>query len=140
MCAEGRPETVHGNARVFAGHLSDAYLTRKDVGQPGYTVVVWRGGRHIADATELKEEEASTYFGEVLRVARAVERHYRPIKMNLEMLGNTLPHLHTHVVPRFLDDGAPGFPPLFMSRERDDEPIPEERYLRDVRALRALLT
>jgi hypothetical protein len=34
--------------------------------------------------------------------------------MNFEMLGNSLPHLHTHVVPRYLDDGEPGQPPHFM--------------------------
>jgi diadenosine tetraphosphate (Ap4A) HIT family hydrolase len=30
--------------------------------------------------------------------------------MNLLTLGNWVPHLHTHVVPRYLDDPAPGGP------------------------------
>lgn len=140
MCAEGRPDDNGFGLRVFTGRYSDAYLQRKDVGQAGYTIAIWRG-RHVADPTELSNDEASTYFAEVLRVARAVERHYRPIKMNLEMLGNSLPHLHTHIVPRHHGDGAPGVPAAFMRRDPAADPdIPEERFLGDVRTLRALLT
>jgi diadenosine tetraphosphate (Ap4A) HIT family hydrolase len=140
MCAGGRLEDNGFGLRIFAGRYSDAHLQRRDVGQPGYTIAIWRG-RHVADPTELSADEASAYFGEVLQVARAIERHYRPIKMNFEMLGNSLPHLHTHIVPRYLDDGAPGMPALFMRASAQDQgDIPEERFLRDVHALRALLT
>jgi diadenosine tetraphosphate (Ap4A) HIT family hydrolase len=101
--------------------------------------VIWRG-RHVSDPTELGADEARTYFDEVLRVGRAIERTFQPIKMNFEMLGNSLPHLHTHVVPRYLDDGEPGHPPHFMRTDRKDEPkIPEDEYARDVAALRLLL-
>jgi len=41
-------------------------------------------------------------------VARAVEAEFAPVKLNLFTLGNRVPHLHTHVVPRYLDDPAPG--------------------------------
>ena len=139
MCAEGRPDEVHGNVRIATGRFSDAFLVRNDVGQRGYCVVIWRG-RHVSDPTELSKDEASAYFDEVLRVGRAVEAHYEPIKMNFEMLGNSLPHLHTHVVPRYLDDGEPGHPPHFMRIDLTDEPkIPEAEYARDVAALRSLL-
>jgi len=140
MCAEGRPEAAPGGStRIFAGRVCDAYLVRSDVGQRGYTVVIWRG-RHVADPTELRDDDASAYFAEVLRVGRAVERHYRPIKMNFEMLGNSLPHLHTHVVPRYLDDGEPGHPARFMRAGRADErAIPEAEFVADVASLRELL-
>jgi len=139
MCAEGRPDEVHGNVRIATGRFSDAFLVRNDVGQPGYSVVIWRG-RHVSDPTELSKDEASAYFDEVLRVGRAIEKHYRPIKMNFEMLGNSLPHLHTHVVPRYLDDGEPGHPAHFMRADFKDEPkVPEQAYARDLAALRELL-
>jgi len=41
-------------------------------------------------------------------VARAIEAEFAPVKLNLFTLGNMVPHLHTHVVPRFLDDPFPG--------------------------------
>ena len=140
FCADGRPDDNGFGMRVFSSPTCDAYLQRRDVGQRGYTIAIWRG-RHVADPTELSNDEAATYFSAVLRVARALETHYRAIKMNFEMLGNSVPHLHTHVVPRHLDDGAPGMPARFMRAEAEDQPnIPEERFLRDVQALRALLT
>ena len=136
MCAEGRPDEIRGTMRIFVGHVSDAYLVRNDVGQRGYAVVIWRG-RHVSDPTELSKDEASTYVDEILHVARAIEREYRPIKMNFEMLGNSLPHLHTHVVPRYVDDGEPGHPAHFMRIDLHDEPtIPEDEYVREVNALR----
>jgi diadenosine tetraphosphate (Ap4A) HIT family hydrolase len=141
MCADGRPEVAHGSSRIFAGRVSDAYLVRNDVGQRGYCVVVWRG-RHVADPTELSADEAKTYFDEVLRVGRAIERYYEPIKMNFEMLGNSLPHLHTHVVPRYLDDRSPGHPALFMRGDADPqkEPrIPDDEYADQLTALRELV-
>ena len=51
-----------------------------------------------------------------------LQRHYRPLKMNYEVLGNALPHLHTHLVPRYLDDPAPGRPFPFLGVERPNLP------------------
>ena len=30
--------------------------------------------------------------------------------MNINLLGNLVPHLHAHLVPRYYDDPAPGRP------------------------------
>jgi diadenosine tetraphosphate (Ap4A) HIT family hydrolase len=140
MCAEGRPDsTPAGGERIFNGRVSDAYLVRRDVGQRGYAVVIWRGP-HVSDPTQLSDDDAGTYFAEVLRVGRAIEKHYRPIKMNFEILGNSLPHLHTHVVPRHLDDGEPGHPAHFMRTDfRGEAELPSGEYTNDVRDLRRLL-
>jgi diadenosine tetraphosphate (Ap4A) HIT family hydrolase len=32
------------------------------------------------------------------------EEHLRPVKLNCDVLGNSLPHLHTHVIPRYAED------------------------------------
>ena len=135
MCEQGRPEETPYGARFFAGLVSDAYLQRRDV-QRGYTVVVWRG-RHVAEPTELSEDEAATYWLEVLRVGRAIESVFETVKLNYDTLGNSMPHLHTHVVPRYADDPRPGWPFPFP----DDEPPPieEDLFRRDVDALRRWL-
>ena len=137
MCADGRPDDSGFGVRVFAGRVSDAYLQRGDPQHPGYTIVIWRG-RHVAEPTELTADEASAYFGEVVRVARAIEGHYRPVKLNLSMLGNSLPHLHTHIIPRYADDEAPGRPPV-MSASGDEARRPEQDIAREAAALRDLL-
>jgi diadenosine tetraphosphate (Ap4A) HIT family hydrolase len=136
MCSEGRPEETRFGARVFAGDVSDAYLQRADI-QRGYTISIWRG-RHVAEPTELTSEEAVRYWLEVVHVARALEQHFHPLKTNYELLGNSLPHLHTHLVLRYADDPRPGYP--FPFPEEEPSPIEEEAFRADVGVLRALLS
>jgi diadenosine tetraphosphate (Ap4A) HIT family hydrolase len=135
MCGQGRPEEDRWGVRVLAGQFSDAYLQRASW-QAGYTIVVWRG-RHVAEPTELTDEEAVGYWREVLRVASAVERHFRVVKLNYQLLGNAVPHLHTHLVPRYADDPMPGRPLDFPEGARPE--IPAGVLRRDAQALRALV-
>lgn len=135
MCAQGRPDETPYGVRIFAGEVSDAYLQRADK-QRGYTISIWRG-RHVAEPTELGADEAASYWLEVLRVGRALEEHFRPVKMNYDLLGNSLPHLHTHVLPRYADDPKPGWP--FPFPDEEPPPIEPGELRRDVEALRALL-
>jgi diadenosine tetraphosphate (Ap4A) HIT family hydrolase len=138
MCADGRPDETEFGIRVYRSDTADAYLQKADVGQRGYSIVIWRG-RHVAEPTELSNMEAGEYWADVLRVARAIELHYAPAKLNLMMLGNSLPHLHTHVVPRYLDDRDPGHPPRFMGPDEKTPPLPIEALRRDATKLRELL-
>jgi diadenosine tetraphosphate (Ap4A) HIT family hydrolase len=94
-------------------------------GSLGYTIVIWRG-RHIAEPTELAAQEASGYWLEVRQVASALQRHYRPVKMNYQTLGNAVPHLHAHLLPRFAQDPVPGRPLPFPEGERPR--LPEETF------------
>ena len=134
-CAEGRPDELPMGIRFFAGDVADAYLVRADI-QRGLSIVVWRG-RHVVEPTELSDEEAAAYGREVLAVGRALEGTFSAVKLNYNVLGNSLPHLHTHIVPRYADDPRPGWP--FPFSEPDPGPMPEERVARDVAALRAAL-
>jgi diadenosine tetraphosphate (Ap4A) HIT family hydrolase len=133
MCRQGRPEETQWGVRIFAGEVSDAYLQKAGI-QRGYSIVIWRG-RHVAEPTELSADEASAYWLELLRVGRALERHLEPVKLNYDLLGNSLPHLHTHVVPRYADDPKPGWP--FPFPEDEPGPIAEEPFRKDLEALRA---
>jgi diadenosine tetraphosphate (Ap4A) HIT family hydrolase len=132
MCEQGRPEETEYGARFFAGDVADAYLQKEDV-QRGYSVVVWRG-RHVAEPTELSREEAAEYWLELLEVGRRLERRLDPVKLNYEILGNSLPHLHTHVIPRYADDPKPGWPFPFP---QDAGAVDEEQFRADLEALRA---
>ena len=42
--------------------------------------------------------------------ARALSDLFRPSKMNYEIHGNTIPHLHMHLYPRFAGDPYEGRP------------------------------
>jgi diadenosine tetraphosphate (Ap4A) HIT family hydrolase len=64
----------------------------------------------VAEPTQLDEDGAAGYWRDVLTTARAIETRFDPMKINLLTLGNWVPHLHTHVVPRYRNDPAPGGP------------------------------
>jgi diadenosine tetraphosphate (Ap4A) HIT family hydrolase len=107
--------------RVYAGQYVDAYLPRSG-SVPGYTVAVWNG-RHVSEPTQLPHDEAAGYWLETLRVGRAVEQSFEHAKMNYQLLGNGVPHLHTHIVPRPWLDPAPHqpLPWSFVSEGHQDD-------------------
>lgn len=135
MCKEGRPVETEYGVRVLGGQFLDAYVGRH-APQRGYVFAVWRG-RHVSDLTELSSEELRGYWSEVGLVGAAVQRHFQPRKVNYEVLGNQVPHLHTHITARFAEgDLAPGAP---LPHIRDRE-LPPTELAKDVDALRALIS
>jgi diadenosine tetraphosphate (Ap4A) HIT family hydrolase len=50
--------------------------------------------------------------------------------MNYQLLGNLVPHLHVHVVPRYLDDPAPGKPMPW-----EPKPVPQAEFDTNFRLL-----
>jgi diadenosine tetraphosphate (Ap4A) HIT family hydrolase len=71
----------------------------------------------------------------VLTVARALIVTYRPLKMNYETLGNSLPHLHTHLIPRYEEDPRPG-QPFPLTAQHPAAKIPDGQLRADAQALR----
>lgn len=65
---------------------------------PGYVCVVSK--RHVVEPYELAPDEMDAFWREAMRVARAVAELLEPAKMNYEIHGNTIPHLHMHLYPR----------------------------------------
>ncbi len=82
---------------------------------PAFWRVIWN--EHVAEMTQLLEDERSTLMGVVHAVESVVCRELQPLKMNLASLGNVVAHLHWHVIARWADD--PHFPqPIWGSRQR----------------------
>jgi diadenosine tetraphosphate (Ap4A) HIT family hydrolase len=121
---------------VFTGEVAEVHLERRSR-LPGYCIVVWRHG-HVAEPGDLDPPRASQYWAEVVAAGRAVQTRFRPVKLNYLTLGNTVPHLHTHVLPRYLDDPAPGGPIAWEAIFAAD-PVPEAELHRQAADLRGLL-
>lgn len=82
---------------------------------PGYCRVIWQS--HVAEMTELEAPRAGHVMNVVLATERAVRRTVQPDKINLASLGNVVPHLHWHVIPRWRDDSH--FPaPIWAQAQR----------------------
>jgi len=73
-----------------------------DARYPGFCRVILR--RHAAEMSDLAGPEREGLMKVVFAVEEAVRDTMRPDKMNLASLGNVVPHVHWHVVPRFRDD------------------------------------
>lgn len=68
----------------------------------GYCVLVSR--MHARELFHLDPVLRRAYLDEMCLLAQAVAESFSPHKMNYELLGNQVPHLHWHVFPRRLDD------------------------------------
>ena len=137
MCRSPRSDEDGYGVRIRATEHTDAVLQRAPV-QRGYTLVIWRG-RHVVEPYELTPDEAAAYWHDVLAVARALAEHHRPLKMNYETLGNSVPHLHTHLVPRYVEDPAPGRPFPLGPHDPSAVPLDADQLRADAAAIRALL-
>lgn len=94
--------------------LSVAYL-HDDQFFPGWTVLVLK--RHATELFELGRAERAQLIEEVSEVARALAAAFDAVKLNYELLGNQLAHIHWHLIPRLASDPAPGGPAWSVRHE-----------------------
>lgn len=86
-----------------------------EAGYPGFCRVVLT--QHIAEMTDLSPAERSQLMNIVWAVETVMRTALKPHKINLACLGNMVPHLHWHIIPRWQDD--PHFPaPIWASPQR----------------------
>ena len=69
---------------------------------PGFCRVIWN--EHLAEMTDLAIEQRSLMMRTVMKVEQAMIDVMHPDKVNLAALGNMVPHLHWHVIPRYQPD------------------------------------
>jgi diadenosine tetraphosphate (Ap4A) HIT family hydrolase len=69
---------------------------------PGFCRVIWN--RHIAEMTDLTYGEREHLMTLVFAVEEAIRQVMHPDKMNIAALGNMVPHIHWHLIPRYKDD------------------------------------
>ncbi|MGV8989966.1 MAG: HIT family protein [Thiobacillus sp.] len=83
---------------------------------PGFLRVIVNA--HIKEMTDLLVSDQEKLMRVVFAAEAALRKVMKPDKINLASLGNVVPHLHWHVIPRFVDD--PHFPnPVWGARLRD---------------------
>lgn len=98
MCAKWDAEP---ELRIAELDLCYVMLNR-DQFFPGYSFVFTKD--HVTELFHLERESRQTVMEEVTLVAAALYNLFKPDKMNYELLGNMVPHMHWHVVPRFGSD------------------------------------
>ncbi|WP_114638210.1 HIT family protein [Polynucleobacter necessarius] len=69
---------------------------------PGFCRVIWNP--HVAEMSDLTYGERDHIMSLVFAVEEAIRQVMDPDKINLAALGNMVPHIHWHIIPRFKDD------------------------------------
>jgi diadenosine tetraphosphate (Ap4A) HIT family hydrolase len=108
LCSgEACPICLDGKPRGIILELAASYLTSTENGpMRGYCCLVLK--RHAVELHELSADEACALMRDLQRVAAAVQEITEAVKLNYEIHGNTLPHLHVHLFPRYRGDPFEG--------------------------------
>jgi diadenosine tetraphosphate (Ap4A) HIT family hydrolase len=92
----------------------------------GYCILVSR--RHATELNQLSSDERRAYLDEMCLLAAAIESCFKPDKLNYELLGNQVPHLHWHLFPRSRRDPA-ALKPVWLALDRGERDEMERRRL-----------
>jgi histidine triad (HIT) family protein len=95
-------------AKVYEDDLVYAFM---DAGQvnPGHVLVVTK--KPYETLMDADEESAAAMMRAATRIAKAVQAAFQPdgitiLQANKPAGGQTVPHLHLHVLPRYHNDGV----------------------------------
>ena len=92
----------------------------------GYCILVAR--RHAIELFQLSDNERRAYFDEMCSLARGIVACFGPHKLNYELLGNQVPHLHWHLFPRYRHD-PDALQPVWLALNRAERDEREQRRL-----------
>ncbi len=73
-----------------------------DADYPAFCRVIWQ--QHCAEMSDLAVQDRQYLMHVVFTVESLLREGLNPDKINLASLGNLVPHLHWHIIPRFRDD------------------------------------
>ncbi|UXY17347.1 HIT family protein [Chitiniphilus purpureus] len=108
-----------GGERVWQDDLCRVVLV-DDAAYPGFARVILN--RHVAEMSDLDKMERQRLMNVVDAVEREVRSALHPDKINLASLGNVVPHLHWHVIPRWREDRH--FPSPIWAEPRRPSAVP----------------
>ena len=97
---EGLPSRMH----LLGETPMVEVISAESVPLPGYVFVASK--KHAVESFDLSVEDQRWFWTDAMLVARGVADVLRPTKMNYEIHGNTIPHLHMHLFPRTAGDGS----------------------------------
>lgn len=90
----------------FVAELQTGYVVMGDHQLfRGYALLLCK--EHKAELHELDHTVRMKFLEEMSALAEAVFSCFQPVKLNYELLGNSMPHMHWHIFPRHADDPRP---------------------------------
>jgi diadenosine tetraphosphate (Ap4A) HIT family hydrolase len=90
-----------------------------DAAYPGFCRVIWRD--LVREMSDLSHDDRLLLNEAVYQVEQAVREVMQPLKVNVASLGNVVPHLHWHIIPRYADDAHFPAPVWAQAARQTDE-------------------
>jgi diadenosine tetraphosphate (Ap4A) HIT family hydrolase len=136
LCAEPRRSEFRWFVRSL--RLSSLYLSKGQTYRGSCELIL--DGRHVNYISELTLDEWSLVAQDLRDSERSLRRVFVPDHINIERLGNTVPHLHWGLFPRYRNDGRWGQPIWTTTRsEMKQEFLADDEYASYVRQLQQVL-
>ena len=109
-------EIRRGENPHFIAELSESYAVLADEqAYEGWCILLLKD--HHEQLAALPLDRQSRLWDDVAKVAGAITRELKPVRINYENLGNQLHHIHWHVIPRYENDPQPTQPVWTRGRE-----------------------
>jgi diadenosine tetraphosphate (Ap4A) HIT family hydrolase len=100
ICRRGRPLDIIAT-------MESSWLTMPEhAAMPGYVCLVSQ--THAVELHDLSSAQAESFVRDARKVSAALSIATEAVKLNYEIHGNTLPHLHMHFFPRHAGDPFEG--------------------------------
>lgn len=110
-------------------------ILNRDQFFPGYTLLFTKN--HATELFHLDRDVRTALMEELTLVAGALYTIYTPDKINYELLGNMVPHIHWHIVPRFASE--PLWPRPIWAEPHDDLLLSPDEYRQRIEIIRSTL-
>lgn len=115
-------------------HVATVYLSRDQTHRGRVAVVLnW----HVDEPYQLTETERHEFYDDVAHAAHAVAQAFHPAKINYATYGDTVSHLHVHVVPKQTTDAD--WDDAFVNNPANPVLLSDTSYREIIDALRANL-
>jgi diadenosine tetraphosphate (Ap4A) HIT family hydrolase len=111
-----RPDESDAWSKIARLTIASLYLQKIQTYR-GHAVLVF-DPRHATRLTELSADERRSLFDDLHASQSAVERVTGPDHVNVASLGNVVPHLHWHIIPRYVNDSRWGGP-IWTTKEEE---------------------
>ena len=130
MCPDSSESDVIATLPSGKVHLQN------DADYLGYCILIFK--RHAVELCDLTQDERTQFMEDLSKISGVVLTHCKPAKLNTSMLGNMVPHLHCHVMPRYPENSDWGHPPSYR-RPTERKLLSEAEYLALFNALKEKL-
>jgi diadenosine tetraphosphate (Ap4A) HIT family hydrolase len=124
------------DADLRIAELPHSYvILNRDQYFPGYTLLFTKN--HVTELFHLDSDMRTGLMEELSSVAEALYTIYTPAKINYELLGNMVPHIHWHIVPRFTSE--PLWPRPIWAEPHEQLSLSPDEYRQRIEIIRSAL-